>query len=188
MIAYYSGIGSLIVCLIITLGFCFLYFNRFPRKSVTDLVRIFNKVRKSFFVFIMVSASISTYFALTNTPYPQIRSAAISVDRHITVIGQKWLWHFHEGPYSDDALNSSVTEKIILPMNKQIEFHVTAREVNHGFGLYNSSGKLMAQTQAMPGHVHRLLVSFKEPGVYRILCLEYCGLGHHVMQESFIVK
>jgi cytochrome c oxidase subunit 2 len=47
--------------------------------------------------------------------------------------------------------------------------------------MYDRSGRLLAQTQAMPGITNRLVYTFTQPGKYRILCLEYCGLAHHGM-------
>jgi cytochrome c oxidase subunit 2 len=47
----------------------------------------------------------------------------------------------------------------------------------------------VAQTQSMPGYTNVLRHTFDEPGTYKILCLEYCGLGHHEMSaEINVVK
>jgi len=52
--------------------------------------------------------------------------------------------------------------------------------MNHGFGIYNTSLELLAQTQAMPGYINRLQYTFATPGTYHILRLEYCGLMHQL--------
>ena len=49
------------------------------------------------------------------------------------------------------------------------------------------AGCLETQTQAMPGVTNRLVHTFTEPGKYRILCLEYCGLAHHGMMAELEV-
>lgn len=77
---------------------------------------------------------------------------------------------------------------ILVPAKELVEFRVTSLDVNHGFAIYNSENRLVAQTQAMPGYVNRLRWKFDEPGVYTILCLEYCGMAHQVMRSSFTVK
>lgn len=74
-----------------------------------------------------------------------------------------------------------------LPIDKRIVFEVTSLDVNHGFGIYDPKGHLIAQTQAMPDFTNYLPVTFKEPGQYKILCLEFCGVGHHVMEKDFTV-
>ena len=33
----------------------------------------------------------------------------------------------------------------------------------------------------MPGYTNVLRRTFAQPGKYRVLCLEYCGLVHHNM-------
>lgn len=60
-------------------------------------------------------------------------------------------------------------------------FRGTRSDVNHGFGICDAAGTLVAQTQAMPGYVNRLTHVFAVPGTYQVLCLEYCGLVHHNM-------
>lgn len=75
-----------------------------------------------------------------------------------------------------------------VALGKPVEFRVTSTDVNHGFGLYDQAGRLVAQTQAMPGYVNRLTHVFDAPGTYRVLCLEYCGLAHHEMVAEIIVS
>lgn len=69
----------------------------------------------------------------------------------------------------------------VLPAHEEVRFDVTSVDVNHGFGVYDLDDRLMAQTQVLPGREQRLQVTFDEPGRYRILCLEFCGVGHHRM-------
>ncbi|CAF0701745.1 hypothetical protein MPNT_410011 [Candidatus Methylacidithermus pantelleriae] len=57
-----------------------------------------------------------------------------------------------------------------------VEFLVRAADVNHGFGLYDPDGRLVAEVQAMPGYTNRLTYVFKKPGTYKVLCLEFCGV------------
>ena len=54
--------------------------------------------------------------------------------------------------------------------------------------IYAPGRKLIAQTQAMPHYVNRLRVKFETPGKYDIFCLEYCGVGHHMMHQTFQVQ
>ena len=84
----------------------------------------------------------------------------------IRVVGHQWYWTL------------SQTE---VKAGEPVVFSVTSADVNHGLGLYDSDLVLLAQTQAMPGYVNNLEYTFREPGVYKILCLELCGLAHHAM-------
>ncbi len=74
-----------------------------------------------------------------------------------------------------------------FPVNKAIIFEVTSRDVNHGFGIYNPQGHLVAQVQAMPDYTNYLRVIFHQPGIYTARCLEYCGPGHALMEKTFVV-
>jgi cytochrome c oxidase subunit II len=67
------------------------------------------------------------------------------------------------------------------------EFHVTSKDVNHGFALYDPEFRIVAETQAMPGYTNVLRYTFTEPGTYQVLCLEYCGLAHHLMKTEITV-
>ncbi|PXV76312.1 hypothetical protein [Nitrosomonas eutropha] len=69
-----------------------------------------------------------------------------------------------------------------------VEFQVSAADVNHGFGIYDENLVLIAQTQAMPGYTNKLIHTFDKPGKFKILCLEYCGLAHHVMITELTVE
>jgi cytochrome c oxidase subunit 2 len=39
----------------------------------------------------------------------------------------------------------------------------------------------------MPGYVNKVYYTFSKAGAYKIVCLEYCGLGHHVMATDLTV-
>jgi cytochrome c oxidase subunit 2 len=68
-----------------------------------------------------------------------------------------------------------------------VEFRLTSTDVNHGFGVYDDRDHLVAQVQVVPGKTQKLVHTFTRPGTYRVLCLEFCGVGHHVMETTFRV-
>jgi len=74
-----------------------------------------------------------------------------------------------------------------FPANREIEFRLTSADVNHGFGIYGPDDHLVAQVQVVPGKTQTLVHKFDKPGHYRILCLEFCGFGHALMQGAFTV-
>ena len=39
----------------------------------------------------------------------------------------------------------------------------------------------------MPGKTQDYVYTFRKPGVYHVLCLEYCGVGHHTMAAKLHV-
>ena len=90
----------------------------------------------------------------------------------IQVEGRQWLWTLSQ---------DSVT------VDDTVVFEVTAGDVNHGLGVYDPNMRLLGQTQAMPGYVNSLQITLREPGMYKLLCLEYCGTAHHAMMSNFEV-
>lgn len=74
-----------------------------------------------------------------------------------------------------------------VPAGSRVRFAVTAKDVTHGFGLYGPGGELIGSVQAMPGYTNNLDLTLTQPGRYRVLCFEFCGLGHHAMQSTFTV-
>ena len=86
---------------------------------------------------------------------------------------------------SEDKLNYTFT------LRDGLKFHdgspVTSKDVSHGFAVYNSDNVLLFQIQAVPGTTSHIVYTFKVPGRYQVVCLEFCGVGHHDMIGSFQV-
>jgi cytochrome c oxidase subunit 2 len=118
--------------------------------------------------FIVIATPLLT-LSLMRMPYGGADDANAVV---INATGNQWAW-------AVDSTSVSV--------GQPVRFMVTGSDVNHGFGIFDPGGRLVAQTQAMPGYTNVLRHTFKAPGTYRVLCLEYCGLGHHSMFAQIVV-
>ena len=92
--------------------------------------------------------------------------------QRVDVAGEQWSW-------------TMAPSKFVV--GQTAEFHVTSKDVNHGFGLYDPGMHIVAEVQAMPGYTNVLRYTFKQPGTYQVMCLEYCGLAHHVMTSKLDV-
>jgi len=123
-----------------------------------------------FWALVVVCTPIIVY-SLTGLPYAARGGEAAPADV-IQATGHQWQWEL---------------SKHEVVAGRPVEFHVTGGDVNHGFGIYDPQLRLVAQTQAMPGYVNVLRHTFRQPGVYKILCLEYCGLAHHTMLAELTV-
>lgn len=86
------------------------------------------------------------------------------------------------------ALQYTFELPAVVPVNTPIVFDVTSQDVNHGFGIYDPQGRLIAQVQAMPEYVNHLPLRFIIRGHYLVRCLEFCGIAHASMQGSFDVR
>lgn len=147
----------------------------FTARRNAEYAKIASKaggLRQLWFWALIVVGVAAAGFTLPMMPYPRAEAAPGDA-QVITATGRQWEWRL-----------SAATVKAGQP----VEFRVTSEDVNHGFAIYNDKLQVVAQTQAMPGYINRLSYTFTEPGRYRILCLEYCGLVHHDMAAEFVVK
>lgn len=73
----------------------------------------------------------------------------------------------------------------ILQLEKGREYtlHISSLDVNHGFSLY----PLNTNFGIAPGYDYALRVTPTESGDFRIICNEFCGIGHHTMVGRVIV-
>ncbi len=61
--------------------------------------------------------------------------------------------------------------------------HISALDVGHGFSLY----PVNVNFQIIPGYDYALEVTPSVSGDFRIICNEFCGIGHHTMVGRVIV-
>jgi cytochrome c oxidase subunit 2 len=71
-----------------------------------------------------------------------------------------------------------------VPAGRPVTLRVTSRDVLHGLQIVGTNVNLTVA----PGYVSQVVVTFERPGEYLIVCNEYCGLGHHLMQGTLIVE
>lgn len=71
-----------------------------------------------------------------------------------------------------------------LEAGKTYRLHISSIDVNHGFSLL----PVNMNFQVVPGYDLVLTISFDEPGVYTIVCNQYCGLGHQLMSGKIVVR
>ena len=126
-------------------------------------------IRRWWLLFLCAFGVLVTAWSLI--PFP-LQAGWVGAPRAIDVVGRQWSWDI-----------ASRTAQV----GESVRFRVTSADVNHGFALYGPDDQIVAQTQAMPGYVNELDVTFEQPGRYRVLCLEYCGLAHHAMTADITV-
>lgn len=70
-----------------------------------------------------------------------------------------------------------------VPVGVEVEFYLTAADVIHGYQIERTN----VNFELIPGEISTLRYTFRRPGVYRITCNEYCGIGHHEMLGTITV-
>lgn len=180
-----AGLATAIGTLLIVLIVIFLWYSsrRNSPAPEEDHKRIY-ELRLIYFFILTVALAATLGGTLQRLPYPNYHTHPPKMIVNVT--GSDWLWKFNiaAGP---SAGTTSYNQLNLPAAGQVIEFRVTSSDVNHGFGLYNNSGTLLGQTQAMPGFVNRLYFRFPRPGTYHVECLEYCGVGHQFMHATIKV-
>lgn len=74
--------------------------------------------------------------------------------------------------------------EIYIPVGSEVDFYLTSKDVVHGFNIAQKNVNMMA----VYGAINKTTVKFEKPGVYDIICHEYCGIGHQNMRAQVIVN
>ncbi len=175
----------LIIALIIFVIYAyFLSSTRQPAEG-EEHYRSLVQLRLPFFILLLLLLATGLALTLPKAPYPP---AGQFPDQVVYVVAKQFNFALSTEPIENEGqFAEKIGEDIRIPANKWVEFRVTSFDVNHGFSLYNEQGRLLGQTQAMPGYVNRLFVKFDKPGRYTSYCMEYCGALHHIMRADFEV-
>lgn len=154
------------------LGIAFVvYIARSTRRAgaaAPDAVALAEREKTWFVVVVvlLVSLLVATIFF---TPYGRTASAGAQIEK---IEGIQFAWLIPSAP---------------LKAHRQVEFELTSGDVNHSFAVYTMSGELLFQVEVVPGMTTDYIYTFKHPGTYRVICLEYCGVGHALMQSELTV-
>ena len=140
-----------------------------PRKDTVDTQRLAHG-EKGWFIFAVIALGVLGLATLAFIPYGD--NAAASGQQDVQVVGQQFAWTV-----------SPATVKADQP----VRFAVSAKDVNHGFAVYNSDNIMLFQIQAVPDHVSHIVYTFKKPGRYQVVCIEFCGVNHHKMLGQLLV-
>lgn len=168
-------IGYVMLAAIVVLGAGFLFTAASARKGPDEYEPIHDTgyvVRRYWFVLLMCVGLIAFGFTLPHMANAMFRKPALGTYMVVHATGQQWSWTLAPGT---------------VPAGETVEFQVTSKDVNHGFGIFNADGNIVGQVQAMPGFTNDLYFKFSKPGTYTIRCLELCGLYHTAMVSTLTV-
>jgi cytochrome c oxidase subunit 2 len=74
--------------------------------------------------------------------------------------------------------------EIRVTAGRPVTFRMTSPDVIHGFQIVGTNANAMV----VPGYISQFTVQFDTPGEYLIVCNEFCGIGHHLMQGRLVVE
>jgi cytochrome c oxidase subunit 2 len=93
----------------------------------------------------------------------------------VQVIGQQW-----EFTYRYPTYGGVETAQLVLPVGREIAFHVTSLDAVHSFWAY----ELGVKADANPGVDNVAYVKPAKIGTFQIRCAELCGLWHGYMFDT----
>ena len=131
---------------------------------------------------------ISVLFFYTARDEAALLDTSKKPDVTINVIGKQWSWDFNyvEAQTYEAGTMAELTGQpgveatlptLYLPVNKRVEFILTARDVIHSFWVPQFLQKL----DMIPGKVNKFQVVPTEMGTFQGKCAELCGAYHSQM-------
>ncbi len=170
------------VVLIIVIGYL-LYFSIAFRGRSSDSpnavgVPVHDNVRLEFWwtalptAFIIVLAIFSVYI------WRQINIGQPNNGIVLESIGHQWFYEFRY-----PKVKGTVPNEMHLPVNVPVTLHVTSADVIHSFWV----PAMRLKTDMVPGLVTTLRFTPMNPGRYPIICTEFCGVQHGVMNKQVVV-
>lgn len=85
----------------------------------------------------------------------------------VFVMAQMWRW----------------SPVLVLQKDESYNFHISSKDVMHGLSLQ----PVNMNFQIYPGYDYVLRFKPTETGEYKIICNEFCGIGHHTMIGKIVV-
>ena len=105
--------------------------------------------------------------------------AASSDAMEVKVVAGQWNWQF---TYPEYGIKSN---QLYLPVNRQVVFEMTSRDVIHSFWV----PEFRVKQDILPGEnlVKQLRITPNREGSYQLLCAELCGGAHADMVAPVVV-
>jgi cytochrome c oxidase subunit II len=93
----------------------------------------------------------------------------------VQVIGQQWQFTYRFPTYG-----GLQTPRLVLPVGRTVELHVTSLDVIHSFWAY----QLGVKADAAPGVDNVAYVTPEDTGTFDVRCAELCGIWHGYMFDK----
>lgn len=172
MVQTVAWITSLVFMIIVAIIFFVVALKSKEKQTYEPIKKKWYKARKFYGITLTTFLLVICIYTLRELPYDLPIYGETEEPTVVNVEGVQFGW---------------MMDKTEFKVGEPVEFDVTSKDVNHGFGIYDEDLTLLAQTQAMPDYTNKVYITFTKPGTYKILCLEYCGVAHHYMVAEITV-
>ncbi len=123
------------------------------------------------FVVIMAIFSVKIWYGIE---VARPASAAMTVES----IGHQWYYTFRY-----PGINGEITDSMHLPIGVPVTMEVTSTDVIHSFWV----PAMRLKEDMIPGMINTFEFTPEYPGTYKIICTEFCGVQHAVMEKQTVV-
>jgi len=178
---YENAWGAFSVMLLFQIPFLIVFFYVVHRKAVTDpSPGSTDRKRISSLEIMWISLVVVLFVAfnvLSIQYMPTFTTAQAAVGeqdiQNVDVSAQSWSYEISERQFE---------------VGQAVRFSAKSVDTMHGFAVYHPDGRMLFTMMLMPGMEPSTLIhTFTEAGKYKVRCLEYCGIAHHMMQDELIV-
>ena len=169
-----APIAGLVAAMAMTTLIAKIHYGDTPPEEADHQIRNSTKLSATWLV---VSSVLCLFAVVWGTIVLQKDNAALLDPKamNVNVTGQQWAWNF------DYVNNGTVRSNVLyLPVNKPVVFHITSKDVIHGFWIVQMGIKV----DANPGYTTETSVTPNKIGIYDLRCAELCGLYHAFMQTK----
>jgi cytochrome c oxidase subunit II len=142
-----------------------------PRRTDDADTRRLAHGEKTWFMIAIAALGVLLLATIPMIPYGQNAEAADQ--QRVRVEGVQFAW---------------IMQPNRIQAGVPTRFTVVAPDVTHGFAVYDADNVMEFQVQAVPEHDTDIVHTFDEPGRYQVVCLEFCGVGHHRMLGTLVVE
>ncbi len=162
------------------------YRRKIGQKAAYITGNSFKELKYMLAVLVLVVLSDFYIDIRTVSVWDHIKIQRPSEGEKIGIQAYQWAWAFkYPGP---DGILGTEDDKISyaemhVPINKNILFDLTAKDVLHSFWVK----ELRLKQDAVPGRIIQGWFQARKPGKYEIMCAEICGLNHTAMKGTLIV-
>lgn len=101
-------------------------------------------------------------------------------DLRVTIVGQQWWWEYqyHLDGNTETPPDFVSANELVIPAGQQVPLRVTSRDVIHSWWIPQLNGK----RDALPLGDSPWTIEAFDPGRYKGVCTEFCGLSHAYMR------
>ncbi|MBA3349887.1 MAG: cytochrome c oxidase subunit II [Actinobacteria bacterium] len=157
---------------------------RYRAKPGDDLPKQFDrnlKLELTWFAIPLITVVV--LFILSAGVLGKVNAESADPSVTVNVEGYQWGWRFtYEGSGVQIVGDADDRPEIVLPVGRPLTFTLGSADVVHSFWV----PRFLIKRDMVPGRQNTISLTISDPGVYRGVCTEFCGLLHAKM--NFVIR